>query len=69
MVVDSTGMKIYGDREWKVRQHDCSKRWTWRKWHLGVDESNNDIIAAVVSIGDMGIGSFSQACSIRLTKR
>ena len=36
LVVDSTGLKVYGEGEWKVRQHGWSKRRTWRKLHLGV---------------------------------
>jgi len=31
VVVDSTGIKIYGEGEWKVRQHGYSKKRTWRK--------------------------------------
>ena len=37
VVVDSTGIKVYGEGEWKVRQHGYSKRRTWRKLHLGDD--------------------------------
>jgi hypothetical protein len=36
-VVDSTGLKIFGEGEWKVRQHGVGKRRTWRKIHLAVD--------------------------------
>jgi hypothetical protein len=36
VVVDSTGVKVYGEGEWKVRQHGASKRRTWRKAHLAV---------------------------------
>ena len=49
LVVDSSGIKVYGEGEWKVRQHGWSKRRTWRKLHLGVDESTGEIIAAVVT--------------------
>ncbi|KAF1004602.1 MAG: hypothetical protein E5299_02359 [Burkholderia gladioli] len=31
LVVDSTGLKVYGEGEWKVRQHGYSKWRTWRK--------------------------------------
>ncbi|KAF1010945.1 MAG: hypothetical protein E5299_01529 [Burkholderia gladioli] len=31
LVVDSTGLKVYGEGEWKVRQHGYSQRRTWRK--------------------------------------
>lgn len=49
MVVDSTGIKVYGEGEWKVRQHGVSKRRTWRKLHLGVDEATLEFVAVVVS--------------------
>lgn len=49
LVVDSTGVKVFGEGEWKVRQHGYTKRRTWRKLHIGVDESSNEIVAAVVT--------------------
>jgi IS5 family transposase len=48
-VVDSTGIKVYGEGEWKTRQQGISKRRTWRKLHLGVDEATGEIVAAVVT--------------------
>lgn len=45
LVVDSTGLKVFGEGEWKVRKHGPEKRRTWRKLHLAVDESTNDIYA------------------------
>jgi hypothetical protein len=45
IVVDSTGLKVYGEGEWKVRQHGTGKRRTWRKLHLAVNEGNNDLLA------------------------
>src|SRR6266481_2117652 len=49
LVIDSSGFKVYGEGEWKVRQHGWSKRRTWRKLHLGVDEATGEIVAAVAS--------------------
>ena len=49
LVVDATGLKVYGEGEWKVRQHGWSKHRTWRKVHLGVDESSGEVLAVVVS--------------------
>ena len=43
IVIDSTGAKVYGEGEWKVRQHGWSKHRTWRKIHLAVDESTGEI--------------------------
>lgn len=45
IVLDSTGLKVYGEGEWKVRQHGSSKHRTWRKLHLGVNPETNEIIA------------------------
>jgi IS5 family transposase len=49
VVVDSTGVKVCGEGEWKVRQHGYTYRRTWRKVHLGVDEASGEIVAAVVT--------------------
>jgi hypothetical protein len=53
VVVGSTGCKIYGEGEWKVRQHGISKRRTWRKLHLAVDEASGQIVGAVLSTNDV----------------
>jgi hypothetical protein len=52
IVVDATGLKVYGEGEWKVRTHGYGKRRTWRKLHLAVDEKNNRILGAVLSTND-----------------
>jgi hypothetical protein len=52
VVVDSTGVKVFGEGEWKVRQHGYTRRRTWRKVHLGVDEASREIVAAVVTTND-----------------
>ena len=44
LVIDSTGLKVFGEGEWKVRVHGVGKRRTWRKLHLGVDEASNEIL-------------------------
>lgn len=49
VVVDSTGLKIFGEGEWKVRQHGYSKRRTWRKLHLCVDEDSGDILSSILT--------------------
>jgi hypothetical protein len=49
IVMDSAGLKIYGEGEWKVRQHGVSKRRTWRKLHIGADPENGEIQAALLT--------------------
>jgi len=49
VVIDSTGLKVYGEGEWKVRQHGYSKRRTWRKVHLAIDTATMDAIGVEVT--------------------
>ncbi|MBV9849317.1 MAG: IS5 family transposase [Armatimonadetes bacterium] len=49
LVVDGTGLKVLGEGEWKVRQHGPSKRRTWRKVHLAVDQGTGLIRAAATT--------------------
>lgn len=46
LVLDSSGLKLYGEGEWKVRQHGWAKRRTWRKFHLAVDSQTGEVQAA-----------------------
>ncbi len=56
LVCDSTGVKVYGEGEWKVRQHGVSKRRTWRKLHLCVDEGTREIICVGASTNSVSDG-------------
>ena len=49
LLVDSTGVKVFGEGEWKVRQHGYTRRRTWRKLHLGIDAVSGELVAAVVT--------------------
>lgn len=54
VVVDSTGLKVFGEGEWKTRKHGVSKRRTWRKLHLAIDEESQEIMMSVLSDNDCG---------------
>lgn len=49
IVVDSTGLKVFGEGEWKMRTHGKSKRRTWRKVHLSVNPRTQEITAEVLT--------------------
>lgn len=49
IAIDSTGLKVYGEGEWKVRKHGASKRRTWRKLHIGIDVQTQEIILVELS--------------------
>jgi hypothetical protein len=44
LVIDSAGLKVYREGEWKVRQQGYSKRRTWRKLHLAICPDSNEIL-------------------------
>lgn len=56
LVIDSSGLKVFGEGEWKVRQHGYSKRRTWRKLHIGIDESTGEIVTAVITSNNVSDG-------------
>jgi len=49
IVMDSTGLKIYGEGKWKVRMHGVSKRRTWRKLHVGTNPEDGEIQTAILT--------------------
>jgi len=49
LVLDSTGLKVFGEGEWKVRQHGYGKRRTWRKLHLAIDARTQEIVACATT--------------------
>ncbi|HDZ9028741.1 TPA: IS5-like element ISEc35 family transposase, partial [Escherichia coli] len=54
LVIDATGLKVYGEGEWKIRKHGKEKRRVWRKLHLAVDAATHAIVAAEVSLETVG---------------
>jgi hypothetical protein len=46
IAIDSTGLKVYGEGEWKVRKHGASKRRVWQKMHIGIDVRTQQIVMA-----------------------
>jgi Transposase DDE domain len=54
LAIDSTGVKIFGEGEWKVKKHGWAKHRTWRKIHLGVDTNTHLIPAVEVTTNDKG---------------
>ncbi|WP_274805944.1 IS5 family transposase [Escherichia coli] len=50
LVIDSTGLKVFGEGEWKVKKHGQERRRIWRKLHLAVDSKTHEIICADLSL-------------------
>ena len=55
VIVDSTGLKVVGEKEWMNHKHGTRQRKVWRKLHLAIDESGEIIAASLTthSISDV----------------
>ena len=42
-LIDSTGIKVCGEREWHARKHGGARRRVWRKVHLAIDEATLEV--------------------------
>lgn len=49
IIFDSTGVKVFGEGEWKVRKHGYSKRRTWRKIHIGMCADSGQVVVSAMS--------------------
>jgi len=53
LVIDSSGLKVFGGGEWKVKKHGKERRRIWRKLHLAVDSKTREIICADLSLNNV----------------
>jgi hypothetical protein len=54
LLVDSTGLKMYGEGEWLDQKHGMRSRRRWRKLHLGLDVDTQETVAAELTPDDVG---------------
>jgi transposase len=57
VVIDSTGLKVFGAGEWQREKHDGQGRRTWRKLHLAVDPDTGEILASELTTVEDGDAS------------
>lgn len=48
LIVDSTGLKLFGQGEWDEERHGRARR-SWRKLHLAIDADTGEIVANVLT--------------------
>lgn len=56
-LVDSTGLKVYGQGEWHTKMHKASKQRTWRKFHVVVDPITHEILAHQLTLSTVTDGT------------
>ena len=53
LLLDSSGFKVFGEGEWKVRKHGSGYRRTWRETHIAVDFTSRNIIGLTSAESDV----------------
>jgi len=61
VLVDSTGLEVYGVGQWLEEKHGAKSRRRWRKLHLALDADSGEIIAHVMTDQDAGDASQVEA--------
>ena len=54
LLIESTGLKVFGAGEWLQQRHGARARRTWKKPHLAVDADTGKIIASTLTGNDVG---------------
>ena len=44
IVIDATGVKVFGEGEWKVKQHGRTNKRKRRKFHIGLDPKTGEVV-------------------------
>ncbi len=57
VVIDSTGLKVFGKGEWRLEKHGGHARRNWRKLHLAVDPDTGEILASELTSHEEGDAS------------
>lgn len=53
LVIDSTGLKVFGEGEWKVKKLGHERRSVWRKLHLAADTYTHEVICTDLSLNNV----------------
>ena len=49
VLVDSTGVQVIGEGQWKTLRHGESRHQVWRKLHIAMDANDHTILAATMT--------------------
>jgi hypothetical protein len=53
ILIDSTGLKVFGAGEWLLKKHGQKSRRSCRKLHLAVDAGTGQIVASILTLQDV----------------
>ncbi|MBS4168974.1 hypothetical protein PARA125_001625 [Parachlamydia sp. AcF125] len=68
VILDTTGMKVVGEGEWKVKVHGQRRPRKWMKAHLAVDPQTLEIIAEITTTSEVGDSRMAAPLLDQLTR-
>jgi hypothetical protein len=54
ILIDSSGLKIYGEGEWLQQKHGAKSRRRWRKLHIALDAETRQLVAVELTTDEVG---------------
>jgi hypothetical protein len=57
LILDSTGIKVTGEKEWMNYKHGTRQRKIWRKLHVGVTDDGSIIVGEVTTLRESDIAT------------
>ena len=63
LILDSTGIKVVGEKEWTNYKHGTRQRKIWRKLHIGVTDDGNIIAGEVTTLREVILLQFQNYLS------
>jgi len=57
IILDSTGIKVLGEKEWINYKYSTRQRKIWRKLHIGVTDDGNIITGEITTLRDSDIAT------------
>ena len=68
VIIDSTGLKVFGAGEWHLEKHGGKARRTWRKLHLAVSPDTGEILASELTGNEDGDASLVRPLLNQITR-
>jgi len=68
VIIDSTGLKVFGAGEWHLEKHGGKARRTWRKLHLAVSHDTGEILASELTGNEDGDASLVRPLLNEITR-
>ena len=57
LILDSTGIKVSGEKEWMKHKHGTRQRKIWRKLHIGINDDGDIIAGEITTLRDSDIAT------------